>query len=172
VKTTSDEYQLDTLIFATGFDAMTGALLRIDIRGRDGRSLKEKWSGGPLNYLGLAVSGFPNLLMITGPGSPSVLANVVIAIELHVEWIADLIGYMRKKGHAWIDPEPEAEALWVEHVNAAADATLYGRASSWYRGANVPGKPQVFMPYVGGLPTYLRRCCEVESRGYDGFRRG
>jgi cation diffusion facilitator CzcD-associated flavoprotein CzcO len=162
------EYELDAIIFAIGFDAMTGALLRIDIRGREGRTLKEKWAEGPKTYLGLAVEGFPNLFTITGPGSPSVLSNMVPSIEQHVEWIADCIGYLRENNLSAIEASSEAEDAWVKHVNEVAETTLFPACGSWYTGANVPGKPQVFMPYIG-FPTYVKKCNEVAENGYKGF---
>ncbi len=152
IRTEDAEYPLDIIVFATGFDAMTGAFFRMDIRGRDGLSLKEKWAEGPKTYLGLASAGFPNLFMITGPGSPSVLSNMPVSIEQHVEWIADLIEDMRERGVATVEADAAAEAAWVEHVNAVAEMTLFMLADSWYLGANIPGKPRVFMPYPG-VPT-------------------
>jgi len=166
------DYAVDSIVFATGFDAMTGALLRIDIRGRGGLTLKEKWEAGPRTYLGLGVSGFPNLFTITGPGSPSVLVNVIIAVEQHSDWIMDCIDHMRAKGLDVIEAETDAEDRWVEHVNEKADETLYPLANSWYVGANIPGKPRVFMPYVGGFANYDRICKEVVADGYRGFRFG
>jgi len=166
------EYQVDSIVFATGFDAMTGALLRIDIRGKDGLSLRDKWEAGPRTYLGLAIAGFPNLFMITGPGSPSVLVNVIIAIEQHSDWIMDCIDHLRANGLNEIEAEPDAEDRWVKHVNEKADSTLYPLANSWYLGSNVPGKPRVFMPYVGGFANYDKICKEVVAKGYEGFRMG
>jgi cyclohexanone monooxygenase len=163
------EYEVDDIVFATGFDAMTGAMLRIDIRGKDGLTLKEKWAAGPRTYLGLGIVGFPNLFTITGPGSPSVLVNVIIAVEQHSDWIMDCIDYMRSKGLSTIEAEPEAEDRWVEHVNEKADETLYPMANSWYVGANIPGKPRVFMPYVGGFANYDNICKDVVASGYKGF---
>ena len=167
--TATAEYELDVIVFAIGFDAMTGALLEIDIRGRDGATLAEKWSAGPRTYLGLCVAGFPNLFMVTGPGSPSVLSNMVISIEQHVDWIADCLAHLRSRGLDCIEASARAEDAWVRHVNELADATLYPRASSWYVGANIPGKPRVFMPYVAGCGNYRRECEEIVGRGYDGF---
>jgi len=164
------EYPLDIIVFATGFDAMTGPLLRIDIRGRDGLALKDVWAAGPRNYLGLQVSGFPNLFTVTGPGSPSVLCNMPVAIEQHVEWIADCIAHMRAKGLERIEAKPEAMDRWVGEVNAAANATLLPQAHhSWYLGANIPGKPRMFMPYAGGMAHYRRICNDVAAKGYEGF---
>ena len=169
VQTSTAEYAADTLVLATGYDALTGALLRIDIRGRDGLPLREKWADGPRNYLGLMVQGFPNLFIVTGPGSPSVLVNMVIGIEQHIDWIADCIAHMDQTGRTTIEPEAEAEASWVRHVNDEADLTLFPRGASWYMGANIPGKPRVFMPYVGGIGRYRKRCDAVAAQGYAGF---
>jgi cation diffusion facilitator CzcD-associated flavoprotein CzcO len=170
IKTRDAEYALDIIVFATGFDAMTGPLLSMDIRGKGGRSLKEAWAAGPRTYLGLQVAGFPNLFTITGPGSPSVLCNMPVPIEQHVEWIADCIAHMRERGLKRIEATAEAADTWVEHVNEAASATLLPLAnSSWYLGANVPGKPRVFMPYAGGMARYRRICDEVATKGYEGF---
>jgi cyclohexanone monooxygenase len=162
------EFTLDVIIFATGFDAMTGALLRSDIRGRDGRRLEDRWSEGPKTYLGLAIDGYPNLFTITGPGSPSVLANMIPAIEQHVDWIADCLVFMRERGHAQIEALPGAVEDWVTHVNEISDRTLYPTCNSWYLGANIPGKPRVFMPYLG-FPPYKQKCDEVAAKGYEGF---
>jgi cyclohexanone monooxygenase len=170
VRTTAAHYELDSLIFATGFDAMTGSLLAIDIRGRGGRRLRDKWNHGPRSYLGLMSEGFPNLFTVTGPGSPSVLSNVVVSIEQHVEWIAACIQHLRKTGKQVIEPVLESENKWVEHVNEVANTTLYPKANSWYVGANVPGKPRVFMPYVGGVGAYRQVCDDVVAKGYEGFR--
>ena len=173
LRTRDREYPLDVIVFATGFDAMTGALLRIDIRGRDGLSLADAWKVGPSNYLGLQVAGFPNMFTITGPGSPSVLTNMPVAIEQHVEWITDCIVHMRAAGHERIEATAEAAEAWVGEVNATADATLLPQAHhSWYLGANVPGKPRVFMPYAGGMAHYRRICAKVAAKGYDGFSFG
>jgi len=166
-----EDYAFDDIVFATGFDAMTGSLMKIDIRGRQGMRLSERWSAGPRTYLGLATAGFPNLFIITGPGSPSVLTNMVPSIEQHVDWIADAIDYLRQHGIATIEAEQSAQDAWVEHVNEVGHATLFPRANSWYVGANVPGKPRVFMPYVG-FPPYVQKCAEVAARGYEGFRLG
>ena len=163
------EHEFDAIVFATGFDAMTGALFDIDIRGRGGAALREKWDGGPATYLGLATAGFPNLFTVTGPGSPSVLTNMLPSIEQHVDWIADCLAWMRDGGHATIDAEPEAEAAWGRHVNEVAAASLRSTCASWYVGANVPGKPRVFMPYIGGFPRYVAKCEEVAANGYEGF---
>ena len=148
---------------------MTGALNRIDIRGTEGLALAEKWAAGPRTYLGLATAGFPNLFLVTGPGSPSVLSNMVTSIEQHVDWITDHIRYLEDRGLPRSEASPEAEDAWVQHVNDAADMTLFPQANSWYLGANVPGKPRVFMPYVGGVGAYRAKCDEVASRQYEGF---
>jgi cyclohexanone monooxygenase len=169
LRTDAANYDLDTLILATGYDALTGALMRIDLRGRGGRSLQESWAAGPRNYLGLMTAGFPNLFIITGPGSPSVLVNMVVGIEQHVEWIAACLRYLREHEVATIEADPAAEAEWVGHVNQEADKTLFPAANSWYLGANVPGKPRVFMPYVGGIGRYRRICDDVAAKGYEGF---
>ncbi|MGH3493437.1 MAG: cyclohexanone monooxygenase, partial [Sciscionella sp.] len=170
LRTTVAEHPLDVIVFATGFDAMTGPLLDIDIRGREGRSLRHKWSDGPHTYLGLQVSEFPNMFTITGPGSPSVLTNMPTAIEQHVDWIAQCLHYLTEHGVAMIEPEPDAENAWGAHVNEAANRTLLPLAkSSWYLGANVPGKPRVFMPYAGGFAAYTRVCDEVAADRYHGF---
>jgi cation diffusion facilitator CzcD-associated flavoprotein CzcO len=163
-------FPLDIIVFATGFDAMTGPLLAMDIQGRDGATLRDAWQAGPRSYLGLQVAGFPNLFTITGPGSPSVLCNMPVAIEQHAEWIADCIAHLRAHGLTRIEPEPEAVERWVAHVNEAANATLLPKvAHSWYLGANVPGKPRVFMPYAGGMLRYREICADIAARGYDGF---
>jgi cyclohexanone monooxygenase len=172
VRTSTDEYELDAIVFATGFDAMTGALLAIDIRGRDGLTLREKWAAGPRTYLGLSIVGFPNMFVITGPGSPSVLSNVVLSIEQHVEWISDFVQYLRKNDIDWAEPTADAETEWVEHVNEVANQTLFPIGNSWYLGANVPGKPRVFMPYVGGSGRYRQICDGVAANDYAGFDRG
>lgn len=161
----------DALVFATGFDAMTGALLRMDIRGRDGLPLREKWAGGPRTYLGLMTTGYPNLLIVAGPGSPSVLGNVVNHIEQHVEFIADLLADTRKRGFDTVEADPAAEAEWVQRVNDYAAATLFPEANSWYLGANVPGAPRVFMPFVGGIALYRTLCDAVAADGYAGLDR-
>ncbi|WP_131767451.1 flavin-containing monooxygenase [Candidatus Protofrankia californiensis] len=169
--TTTSEYGLDVIVFATGFDAMTGSLLRPDIRGRGGQPLRQHWASGPLTYLGLASAGFPNMFVVAGPGSPSLLGNVMVSIEQHVEFLADLIMSSRAAKTPVIEAEPEAEAAWVAHVNRLAQGTLYLAAASYYLGAEVPGKPRVFMPYAGGLRRYRRECEEVAADGYRGFRR-
>jgi cyclohexanone monooxygenase len=168
VVTGAKEYELDAIVFATGFDAMTGSFNKIDIRGRDG-TLKEKWAAGPKTYLGLMVAGFPNMFIVAGPGSPSVLSNMIVSIEQHVDWIADCVGYLRARNIDGIEATQGAEDKWVAHVNEVAYTTLYPQANSWYMGANIPGKPRVFMPYIGGIPAYRRVCDEVVANGYEGF---
>jgi len=169
LRTTQADFALDILVFATGFDAMTGALLAIDIRGINGTSLREKWAGGPMTYLGISIAGFPNLFVIAGPGSPSVLSNMVHSIETHVDWISTLLSHAQTRGISRIEAEQSAEDAWVTHVNEAANQTLYPRGNSWYLGMNIPGKPRVFMPYVAGVPTYRRILEDVAKKGYEGF---
>jgi cation diffusion facilitator CzcD-associated flavoprotein CzcO len=170
VRTATTEYEFDVIVYATGFDAMTGSLTNVDIRGRDGISLKEAWTAGPRTYLGVGSAGFPNLFMITGPGSPSVLSNMVVSIEQHVDWVCDAIEHLREQGFATIEPTPQAQDEWIDHVNLIASYTLYPKANSWYMGANVPGKPRVFMPYAGGVGEYRKKCDQVAAKGYEGFR--
>ena len=169
LQTEAGLYALDALVLATGYDAMTGALNRIDITGRDGLSLRQQWAGGPRAYLGLMVAGFPNLFTLTGPGSPSVLSNMVFAIEQHVDWITDCLAWLAQQGMACIEAERQAQDDWAEKVNVLADRTLYPQANSWYVGANIPGKARVFMPYAGGVVPYRRQCDEVAARAYEGF---
>ncbi len=162
-------YPLDAVVCATGFAAMTGAYDRMRITGRAGLTLAEKWRAGPRTYLGLASAGFPNLFLITGPGSPSVLASMIQAIEQHVDWMVDLMAHMRDTGARTVEARVEDEDRWVEHVNEVSQVSLRSTCSSWYVGANVPGRPRVFMPYIGGFPVYVQKCNEVMDRGYDGF---
>ncbi|OAI43152.1 cyclohexanone monooxygenase [bacterium SCGC AG-212-C10] len=169
IKTEDGEYELDIIVFATGFDAMTGAFNRIDIQGRGGEKLKDKWADGPRTYLGVATAGFPNLFMITGPGSPSVLSNMPVSIEQHVEWIGDLIESMHEHGQQVVEANQDAEDAWMQHVAEVAEPTMFMLADSWYLGANIPGKPRVFMPYVGGVGPYRQKCNEVRDAGYEGF---
>jgi cation diffusion facilitator CzcD-associated flavoprotein CzcO len=168
-RTAAIDYEVDALIFATGFDAMTGALLAIDVQGSHGAALREHWSAGPRTYLGLMVAGFPNLFMVTGPQSPSVLSNMVVSIEQHVDWIADRLRLMHEHGFSRVEATQEAEDAWVRHVCELAQPTLYPKARSWYVGANVPGKPRVFMPYVGGCGRYRKECEEVVADGHRGL---
>src|SRR3954469_9142472 len=169
VRAGGKDYEVDALVLATGFDAMTGSVAKIDIRGRDGQTLNQKWAEGPKTYLGLMSAGFPNLFIITGPGSPSVLSNMIVSIEQHVDWITDCMGYMRDRGLDTMEANKEAEDNWVAHVNDVAHTTLYPQANSWYMGANIPGKPQIFMPYIGGVGAYRQICNDVAAKGYEGF---
>jgi cation diffusion facilitator CzcD-associated flavoprotein CzcO len=169
IRTDDQEFEFDMIVFATGFDAMTGTFFKMDIRGRDGLPLKEKWSEGPKTYLGLQTAGFPNMFMITGPGSPSVLSNMPVSIEQHIDWIADLLQHMREHDIKSVEAEADAEKAWVVHVNEVAEPTMFMQANSWYLGANIPGKPRVFMPYAGGVGTYRKKCNEVADNGYEGF---
>jgi cyclohexanone monooxygenase len=163
------DYALDALVLATGFDAMTGSVAKINIRGRGGETLNQKWAAGPRTYLGLMSEGFPNLFIITGPGSPSVLSNMIVSIEQHVDWITDCIDYMWKRDLDCMEATKAAEDNWVTHVNEVAHTTLYPQANSWYMGANIPGKPQIFMPYIGGVGVYRQICNDVAAKGYEGF---
>ncbi len=170
IRTSDALHEFDAIVFATGFDAMTGAIVNVDVRGKGGVELKDKWRDGPRTYLGLTVAEFPNLFMITGPGSPSVMSNMILSIEQHVDWIADCLTFLKEHGHQSIEAAVEAEQGWVDHVNEVADATLFPQANSWYTGANVPGKPRLFMPYIGGMASYREKCDEVAADGYTGFR--
>ena len=163
------EYEVDAVVCATGFAAMTGSYEKIDIRGRDGLKLTKAWEAGPRTYLGLSTVGFPNFFMVTGPGSPSVLAQMIQSIEQHVDWMTDCMCHMRDVGAETFEPTLEAQDAWVEHVNEVAAVSLRSTCSSWYVGANVPGRPRVFMPYIGGFPVYVQKCNEVQSNGYEGF---
>jgi cation diffusion facilitator CzcD-associated flavoprotein CzcO len=168
--TSEAEYELDVIIFATGFDAMTGSMLKIDIRGVGGRTLQEKWAHGPRSYLGVAPAGFPNLFVVAGPGSPSVFSNMVNSIEQHVEWISALLANADLRGVRRIEATADAEDAWVAHVDEVAHRTLYPRSpNSWFFGANTPGKPRVFMPYVGGVGTYRQIADDVAAKDYEGF---
>ena len=169
VRTSGKTFELDMLVFATGFDALTGPLNRIEIRGRNDQLLREKWSEGPRTYLGVTTAGFPNLFMITGPGSPSVLGNMPTSIEQHVDWIAECIDFVRRQGSTLIEPNADAESRWCAHVKELADGTLFPQVDSWYMGANVPGKPRMFLPYIGGFGTYRQLCSDVAARDYEGF---
>ncbi|MET8516764.1 NAD(P)/FAD-dependent oxidoreductase [Streptomyces sp. NPDC005077] len=169
IRVSDREYEFDAIVFATGFDALTGALAAIDIRGKQGLALREKWAAGPRNYLGLVSAGFPNLFTVTGPLSPSVLSNMMVSIEQHVEWITDCIAHLRRTGLTEIDTTTEVEDAWTEHVAEVASGTLYPQAASWYMGANVPGKPRIFMPYLGGVGAYREKCSAVAGEGYTGF---
>jgi cyclohexanone monooxygenase len=163
-----EDHTFDVLVYATGFDAMTGSLLKIDIRGRNNQPLAEAWEAGPVTYLGLSTAGFPNMFMVSGPGSPSVLTNMIMSIEQHVEWISDCISHIVVSGKTTIETTDTEQTQWVAFVNAVADMTLYPSCNSWYLGANVPGKPRVFMPLLG-FPTYADKCSDVAAKGYEGF---
>ena len=169
IRTSDQERSFDCIVFATGFDAMTGAIVNVDITGCGGLTLKDKWADGPRTYLGLGIAGFPNLFTITGPGSPSVMSNMMVSIEQHVDWIAQCMSFLRAQGYGCIEATPAAETAWVEHVNEVADYTLFPQANSWYMGANVAGKPRVFLPYIGGVGSYRQKCDEVTQQGYAGF---
>jgi cyclohexanone monooxygenase len=170
VRTTARTYRLDALVFATGFDAMTGALDRVDIRGRNGKVLKDAWAAGPKTYLGVATAGFPNFFMLAaGPGSPSVLSNMIPSIEQHVDFVAGCIAHMGARQLGTVEAKEEAQEAWVAHVNEVANMTLYPTANSWYVGANIPGKLRMFLPYIGGYPVYVQKCNEVAANNYEGF---
>ena len=169
IQTSAGLHELDMIVYATGFDAMTGALNAIDIRGRGGIALRDAWATGPRTYLGVAVAGFPNMFALTGPGSPSVLSNVVVSIEQHVEWVADYIDHMRRVGARFAEATTSAQEQWVDHVTSIAAESLYMQADSWYLGANVPGKPRIFMPYLGGVGNYRNLCTQIAADNYRGF---
>ena len=169
IRTSAGQHDLDVIVYATGFDALTGPLEALGIRGRDGRSLGDAWREGPRTYLGVAVPGFPNLFTITGPGSPSVLSNMPVSIEQHVEWIGDCLAWTRGIGAGVIEATDQAAADWTEHVQQVAGQTLHPKAASWYMGANIPGKPRIFLPYIGGVGNYRDRCAAVADSGYQGF---
>jgi cyclohexanone monooxygenase len=168
VQTVDQSYDVDVIVFATGFDAMTGALLAVDIKGRDGLALRDAWSAGPRTYLGLGVVGFPNLFTISGPGSPSVLTNMIVSIQQHVDWIGDCLAYLRERNLSTIEATLPAQDEWVDYVNAVASFTLFPTCNSWYLGANVPGKTRVFMPLLG-YPPYVEKCDQVARDNYEGF---
>ena len=172
MKTSADSYDLDALVFATGFDALTGALFAMDIRGAGGVPLRSAWAAGAQAYLGVAAAGFPNMFIITGPGSPSVFSNMVLSIEQHVEWVRDCIVWLRDHGHATIEPTVAAQSAWMEHVSEVANSTLFPQADSWYVGANIPGKPRVFTSYLAGCGPYRAKCDAVAAAGYEGFALG
>jgi len=164
-----ERFEFDALVLATGFDAMTGALLRMDVRGRGGRRLAEDWAAGPASYMGLGIAGYPNLFTVTGPQSPSVLTNMLVSIEQHAEWIAEAVAEMRRRGAARVEAQAQAQADWTEANSAMAEGTLRESCGSWYRGANIPGKSSVYMPYVGGLPAYSKALRRITAAGYEGF---
>ena len=169
VRTTAETFFFDSIVFATGFDAISGALLAIDIRGRGGRTLREEWADGPKAYLGVAAAGFPNLFLVTGPGSPSVLSNMVVSIEQHVEWIADCLGFARTEGYATVEAADAAQDQWMDQVAMVANLTVWPTGDSWYTGANIPGKARSFPIFLGGVGTYRQICADVASKGYEGF---
>ena len=171
IRTTSGFVELDVLVLATGFDALTGALTRIDVRGRGGRLLRDEWADGPRTYLGVSMVGYPNLFVCVGPGAPGVLATYPTQIELQVGWIADFVGYLNERGITCVEPERDAQDAWTQHVNEVAQGTMFTAPScnSWYNGQNIEGKPRVFLPYVGGLPAYMDRCNAVAAADYAGF---
>ena len=169
IRTSAGHHDLDVIVYATGFDALTGPLEALGIRGRGGRSLRDAWREGPRTYLGVAVAGFPNLFTITGPGSPSVLSNMPVSIEQHVEWIGDCLAWVRGRGAEVIEATEQAAADWTDHVQQVAGHTLHPKAASWYMGANIPGKPRIFLPYIGGVGNYRDRCAAVAASGYEGF---
>jgi cyclohexanone monooxygenase len=169
VKTKSQSFELDAIVMATGFDAMTGALKRIDIAGRAGVKLADRWAEGPKTYIGMAIAGFPNMFLITGPQSPSVFTNMVTSVEQHVDWIADCIAYLKANGRKAIEATAEAQARWVAHSNELAGKTMMPNANSWYVGANIPGKPRIFMPYLGGAAVYQDFIANVAQKNYEGF---
>jgi cyclohexanone monooxygenase len=169
LRTTSQSYEVDVIVFATGYDAMTGTLLRLNVTGRDGRTLPAEWADGPATYLGLTVAGFPNFFVLAGPGSPSVFSNVIPAIEQHVEWIGELLSHVRSEGADLVEAEVAAQHEWTRHVSEVAERSLLAHGNSWYRGANTPGKPQVVMPYVGGTNAYRAKCDAVVAAGYTGL---
>jgi cation diffusion facilitator CzcD-associated flavoprotein CzcO len=173
ISTEQGSYDLDVVIYATGFDAMTGALTRIDIHGRGGISLRDFWaSEGPLSYLGLAVAGFPNLFIVQAPGSPSAATNFVAALEQHVEWIGDCIAHLRAHDYRTIEALPDAQREWIEHTTSLVAPTVlvHPTCNSWYNGGNVPGKKRMYMGYTAGIPEYRRRCDEIAAAGYTGFK--
>ena len=169
IRTTAAELPFDIIIYATGFDAFTGSLLKPAIVGRGGLTLREKWAAGPKSFLGLAVNGFPNMYVIVGPGSPSLLSNVLLSSEEQIDWLSHLFTYCRANGIVEVEANEEAEADWVEHVNARAQETLYLKTPSYYLGAEMPGKPRVFMPYSGGVRGYRRILEKTAAKGYSGF---
>jgi cyclohexanone monooxygenase len=171
IRTEQGDFELDAVVFATGYDALTGALSRIDVRGREGESLSGKWADGARTYLGVMTAGYPNMFLIMGPGSPSVLSNMVSSAEQHVDWVADTITYLRDHDVATIEASADAEHAWADTVNEVAEGTIYTHPDcrSWYLGANIAGKTRVFLPYVGGVSTYADICQKVAANGYEGF---
>jgi cyclohexanone monooxygenase len=170
IRTTAKHHDLDIVIFATGFDVFTGSLFKTEIVGRGGVTLREKWADGPTTHLGVAVAGFPNMLIVAGPGSPSLLSNVLLSIEQHIDWFDKLLRYCDEAGIRSFEIEPEAEHAWEEHLTARVRETLYMTTDSYYNGAEVRGKPRVFMPYSGGVRGYRRILEACEAEGYSGFK--
>jgi cation diffusion facilitator CzcD-associated flavoprotein CzcO len=169
IRTAAASFEFDSIIFATGFDAISGALLAIDIRGRGGRTLREEWAAGPKAYLGLAAAGFPNLFMVTGPGSPSVLSNMMVSIEQHIEWIADCLTFARSEGVLTLEATDDAQEQWMAQVAMVANLTVWPTGNSWYTGANIEGKVRSFPIFLGGVGVYRQICDQVASKGYEGF---
>ncbi len=169
IRTSEANYEFDAIVFATGFDAMTGAMKEIDICADTGTEIRSKWADGPHTYLGIMMAGFPNLFMVTGPQSPGVKSQMILSIEQHVDFIAGCLDHMKCEGHTRIEADQEAEDRWVKYNDEVAQSTLYPKANSWYMGANIPGKPRIFMPYVGGVHTYSRLCKDIVAKGYEGF---
>ena len=169
IRTSERHRDHDVIVYATGFDAMTGALTAIDIRGRDGRSLREEWRGFPSTYLGVALPGFPNLLILNGPGSPSVLSNMALTSEQQGAYALGIIEHCRRHGYTSIEARADAAAAWTAHSLELADRTLFGSAASWYTGSNIAGKARGFLPYIGGFKNYIDHCEDVAADGYRGF---
>ena len=169
LRAAGQDFDLDAIVCATGFDAMTGSLTRMNIVGKSGLTISDKWAGGARNYIGVSIAGFPNMFNMAGPGSPSVLATMVTCIEQHGDWIADCMDWMRENGRTRIEATEQAETAWVNEVNAAASGSLRSTCNSWYVGSNIPGKAHVFMPYIGGFPKYVEKCEAVAANGYEGF---
>jgi len=169
IRTESGDHPLDMVVFATGFDAFTGAIAHIDIRNAQGEHVMDKWKDGPRTYMGMTVSGFPNMFIVTGPGSPSVLANCIMTAEVDIDWIGDCIAWLDSKGYQTIEAEQEAQDKWVAHVSDLASHTLYPKANSWYMGDNIPGKPRVFLPYIGGLGNFVATTRAKAAADYEGF---
>jgi cation diffusion facilitator CzcD-associated flavoprotein CzcO len=164
-----DHYHLDALVFATGFDTVTGTLLKLNLRGKNGQTLHEKWKDGPRTYLGLASANFPNLFMVTGPQSPAILVNFPTCIEKHVDWVSNAINYVRASSAEEFEADVQAEDEWVELISASVEGTLMTTVDSWYMNSNIPGKPKVFTAYFAGWPTYAEIIDDVVAQGYKGF---
>jgi len=168
VVTRTGEHPIDMLVLATGFDAISGSMLRLNPKGRAGVSLRERWSDRFHNYLGIAIAGFPNLFMIHGPGSPGVFYNMPLGAERQMDWIGNCMLHLRENELGAIEPKTDSEVAWATEVSAIANATLFPRTDSWWTGANIPGKPRYFSAYLGGS-LYYQRICDVAARGYEGF---